>query len=144
MITPRQAALRLAALLPHDESPGRVALALAVGVFISVTPFWGFQTLLALLVATVARLNRAVTVAGTWLNLPWFAPFVYGGAVKLGAWLLPDLSGVAGVSAWLLLGTTALGVAAGVLTWLVAWSAIRARRARRRRQARADQSRHAA
>ena len=143
MITPRQAAARLAALLPHDESPWRVALALAVGVFISFTPFWGVQTLLALLIATVARLNRTVTVAGTWLNLPWFAPFVYAGAVKLGAWVMPQLSGLAGVSAWLLIGTTALGLAAGVLTWVVAFGVIRARRARRRRQ-RVDQSRHAA
>ena len=143
MMTPRQAAARLAALLPHDESPWKIALALAVGVFISFTPFWGFQTLLALLIATVARLNRAVTVAGTWLNLPWFAPFIYAGAVKLGAWLLPDLSGLAGVSAWLLIGTTALGFAAAVLTWIIAFGVIRARRARRRRE-RADQSRHAA
>jgi len=142
MITPRQAAARLAALLPHDESPWRVALALAVGVFISFTPFWGVQTLLALLIATVARLNRTVTVAGTWLNLPWFAPFVYAGAVKLGAWLMPHLSGLAGVSAWLLIGTTALGLAAGVLTWVIAFGVIRARRARRRQ--RAEQSRHAA
>jgi uncharacterized protein len=142
MMTPRQAAARLAALLPHDESPWRVALALAVGVFISFTPLWGVQTLLALLIATLGRLNRAVTVAGTWLNLPWFAPFVYAGAVKLGAWLLPDLSGLAGVSAWLLLGTTALGAAAGVLTWIVAYAVIRARRARRRD--RDDASRRAA
>jgi len=143
MITPRQAAARLVALLPHEESPWRVALALAVGVFISFTPFWGFQTLLALLVATLARLNRAVTVTGTWLNLPWFAPFVYAGAVKLGAWLLPELSGLAGMSAWLLLGTTTLGLAAGVLTWVVAFALIRARRARRRGR-RPEQSRHAA
>ena len=142
MITPRQAAARLAALLPHDESPWRVALALAVGVFLSFTPFWGFQTLLALLVAWICRLNRAVTVAGTWINLPWFAPFVYAGALKIGAALLPHLSGVAGLSAWLLLGTTALGVAAGVLTWIIAYAAIRARRARHRRDA--EQSRHAA
>jgi len=142
MITPRQAAARLAALLPHDESPWRVALALAVGVFISFTPFWGFQTLLALLVAWICRLNRAVTVAGTWINLPWFAPFVYAGALKLGAALLPDLSGVAGISAWLLVGGTAMGLMAGVLTWIIAYAAIRARRARRRRDA--EQSRHAA
>ena len=143
MITPRQAAARLAALWPHDESAWRIALALALGVFISFTPFWGFQTLLALVTATLARLNRAVTVAGTWLNLPWFAPFIYAGAVKLGSLMLPDLSGLAGMSAWLLLGSTALGAAAGALTWLVAFSVIRARRARRRRQ-RADESRHAA
>ena len=141
MITPRQAAARLAALLPHDESPWRVALALAIGVFLSFTPFWGFQTLLALLMAWIFRLNRAVTLAGTWINLPWFAPFVYAGALKIGAALLPDLSGLAGLSAWLLIGTTALGIAAGVLTWIIAYAAIRARRARRRA---AEQSRHAA
>jgi uncharacterized protein len=144
MITPRQAAARLVALLPHDESPWRVALALAVGVFISFTPFWGFQTILAFVVASLGRLNRAVTVAGTWLNLPWFAPFIYAGAVKLGAWLLPDLSGFAGVSAWLLLGTTALGFAAALLTWIIAFGVMRARRARHRRQRDADESRHAA
>jgi len=143
MITPRQAAARLAALLPHDESPWKVALALAVGVFISFTPFWGFQTLLALLVAWIGRLNRAVTVAGTWMNLPWFAPFIYAGALKLGAALLPDLSGVAGISAWLLLGTTAMGFVAGVLTWVIAWAVIRTRRARRQRR-HGEQSRHAA
>jgi uncharacterized protein (DUF2062 family) len=143
MITPRQAAARLAALLPHDESPWKVALALAVGVFISFTPFWGFQTLLALLVAWIGRLNRTVTVAGTWMNLPWFAPFIYAGALKLGAALLPDLSGVAGISAWLLLGTTAMGFVAGVLTWVIAWAIIRTRRARRQRR-HGEQSRHAA
>jgi len=142
MMTPRQAAARLAALLALDESPWRVALALAVGVFISFTPFWGFQTLLALLVATVGRLNRAVTVAGTWLNLPWFAPFIYAGAVKLGAWIWPGLAGLGGVSAWLLLGTTALGLAAGALTWLVTYTVMRLQRTRRR--AGAGSSRRAA
>jgi uncharacterized protein len=132
MMRPRQAAARLAALLALDDPPWRVALALAVGVFISFTPFWGFQTLLALLIATVARLNRAVTVAGTWLNLPWFAPFVYAGAVKLGSWLLPELSGFAGISTWLFLGTTALGLVAAAVTWLVVYVLMRVRRARRR------------
>lgn len=128
----RQWWARLAALLPHEESPWRTALALAVGVFLSFTPFWGFQTLLALLLATVLRLNRTVTVAGTWLNLPWFAPFVYAGAVKLGAFMLPDLSGLAGLSAYLLVGSTTLGLAAGTLTWVIAFGVMRLRRHRRR------------
>jgi uncharacterized protein (DUF2062 family) len=128
MLSPRQWRQWLATLVSLDESPWRMALALAVGVFISFTPFLGFQTLLALLVATVARLNLALTIAGTWLNLPWFAPFVYAGAVWIGSVLLPDLSGVAGWSVWLLVGSTTLGLAAAGVTWLVAFSVLRARR----------------
>jgi uncharacterized protein len=139
----RQWRARLTAQLQLDDSPWRTALALAIGVFISFTPFWGFQTLLALLVATVCRLNRGVTVTGTWLNLPWFAPFVYAGAVKLGALLLPDLSGVAAWSAWLFVGTTALGLAASVLTWIVAYGIMRARQRRRRADVGTDRSRAA-
>jgi uncharacterized protein len=140
----RQWRARLAAQLELEDAPWRIALALAIGVFISFTPFWGFQTLLALLVATVGRLNRGVTVTGTWLNLPWFAPFIYAGAVKLGARLLPDLSGVAAWSAWLFVGTTAMGLAASVLTWIVAYVIMRARQRRRRADVAADRSRHAA
>jgi uncharacterized protein (DUF2062 family) len=140
----RQWKARLAALLSLDDSPWRTALALAIGVFLSFTPFWGFQTLLALLLATVFRLNRAVTVTGTWLNLPWFAPFIYAGAVKLGALMLPDLTGLAGLSMYLLVGSTTLGLAAGVLTWVIAFSLMRLRRARRRGDGDPDESRHAA
>jgi uncharacterized protein (DUF2062 family) len=140
----RQWRARLGAQLQLDDSPWRTALALAIGVFISFTPLWGFQTLLALLVATVFRLNRGITVTGTWLNLPWFAPFVYAGAVKLGALLLPDLSGLAGLSAWLFVGTTALGLAASILTWIVAYGIMRARQRRRQADLGADHSQHAA
>ena len=125
---------RFVALLHLDDPPWRVALALAVGVFISCTPFVGFQTLLALLVAAVARLNAAVVVTGTWLNLPWFMPFVYAGALKIGAWLLRDLRDLADWSLALLVGTTLLGLVAAGLTYLVAFGVMR-RRWRRRRGA---------
>jgi len=143
MCSPHQWRQWMATLVSLDESPWRMALALAVGVFISFTPFWGFQTLLAILIASVARLNLALTIAGTWLNLPWFAPFVYAGAVKIGSALLPDLSGVAGWSVWLLVGSTTLGLAAAGVTWLVAFSLIRARRTRRPPRDQ-DESRHVA
>ena len=123
---------RFVALLHLDDPPWRVALALAVGVFISFTPFLGFQTLLALLVAAVARLNAAVVVTGTWLNLPWFMPFVYAGALKIGAWLLRDLRSFGDWSLALLIGTTLLGFVAAVVTYVVAFGVMR-RRSRRRR-----------
>jgi uncharacterized protein (DUF2062 family) len=126
---------RFVALLHLDDPPWRVALALAVGVFISFTPFVGFQTLLALLVAAVARLNAGVVVTGTWLNLPWFMPFVYAGALKLGAWLLRDLRDLGDWSLALLIGTTLLGLGAAGVTYLVAFGIMRRRWRRRHRQA---------
>jgi hypothetical protein len=135
---------RLGAVLRLDDAPWRVALALAVGVFISCTPFYGLQTVLSLAIATVFRLNRAVTVTGAWLNLPWFAPLVYGFALRIGALVLPDLRQadvtalaarlrtasalsaadlielLRSVSLALLIGTAAVGVVAGLFTYFAA------------------------
>lgn len=156
----RRLAARLRALLHLDDPPPRIALALAVGVFISCTPFLGLQTLLAILVATLVRLNRAATVTGVWINLPWFAPVVYGAALTVGDWVLPDPTGIRDawlkylvshpgrlgwgdlialleeLSAALLVGTTLVGLAAGLVTYVVAFSLISARRARGRGRAR--------
>jgi uncharacterized protein len=148
---------RLGAVLRLDDPPGRVALALAVGVFISCTPFWGLQTVLSLAVATIFRLNRAVTVTGTWLNLPWFAPVVYGFALHIGALVLPDLHGadvaeivellrmssalsaaemlelLRSVSLALLIGTAAVGTVAGAITYVGAFVFLKRIRAARSR-----------
>jgi uncharacterized protein (DUF2062 family) len=142
-------------VLHLDDPPSRLALALAVGVFIGFTPIWGLQTLLALGVAVACGLNRAATVAGAWLNLPWIAPFVYAGAFKIGTLVVPDPDGVR--TAWmtallehpgqltlrdlvpllqevslvLLVGTTLLGGIAAGATYVVALNAITRHRRRR-------------
>jgi uncharacterized protein len=81
-------------VLHLDEEPSRLAAGVATGVFIGVTPFYGLHTLLALGAAYVFRLNKAATIMGAWLNLPWFAPFVYGFCLRFGeAVLTGDWSG---------------------------------------------------
>jgi len=81
-------------VLHLDEEPSRLATGMAVGVFIGVTPFYGLHTLIALAAAYVLGINKAATVTGAWLNLPWFAPFVYGFCLTLGeAVLTGDWSG---------------------------------------------------
>ncbi len=121
---------RFRALLRVDDPPWRIALALAVGVFISCTPTFGVQTPLAFLVATVTRLNRAVTITGVWLNLPWVTPLVYAGAFRLGAAILPHHDGLAGYSLMLLVGTTIVGAAAAAATYAIALPVLKWRRAR--------------
>ena len=121
---------RFRALLRLDDAPWRIALSLAVGVFISCTPTFGFQTLIALAVATVAPLNRAATVTGVWINLPWVTPFVYAGALKVGSLLLPDQTGFSGFWVMLLVGTTIIGVGAAVMTYCISYGALSWRRRR--------------
>ena len=147
-------AARLGAVLRLDDPPWRVALALAIGVFISCTPFYGLQTVLSLAVATIFRLNRAVTVTGTWLNLPWFAPILYGFALRIGAFVLPDLHGadlgdmtellqlastlsvsdmldlLGSLSLALLIGTAAVGTVAGAVTYVAVILLLRRRQRR--------------
>jgi uncharacterized protein len=147
-------------LLHLDDPPRRLAVALAVGVFVSCTPFWGLQTVLAIAIAAVFRLNRAATVLGTWLNLPWFAPIVYGAAIKIGLLVAPGLreadaasldlllrdpSALSWDAAWswlrgsslpLLVGSTIVGLVAGCATFAIALTAL----ARRRRQGPPPQS----
>jgi uncharacterized protein (DUF2062 family) len=121
---------RVRGLFHLQDPPWRIALALATGVFISFTPFYGLQSVLALLVAAIFGLNKAATLAGAWLNLPWFAPLVYAAGWKVGALLVPELSGIEDLPKALLVGTTALGLVAGVVTFLVALGLISRRRAR--------------
>ena len=150
----RALAARLGAVLRLDDPPWRVALALAIGVFISCTPFYGLQTVLSLAVATIFRLNRAVTVTGTWLNLPWFAPILYGFALRIGVFVLPDLHGadlgemtellqmastlsvsdmldlLGSLSLALLIGSAAVGTVAGAVTYVAAILLLRRRQRR--------------
>lgn len=82
------------AVLHLDDAPWKIALGLAVGVFISCTPFYGLHTVMALLAAFCLRLNKASTVTGAWLNLPWFAPFLYGLSLKVGEFILSGGQGL--------------------------------------------------
>jgi uncharacterized protein (DUF2062 family) len=79
---------RLSDVLHLSDSPRRLAASLAIGVFISCTPFYGLHTLLAIGAAYVFRVNKVAAVTGAWLNLPWFAPFVYGLSLKVGEFIL--------------------------------------------------------
>lgn len=141
----------LSELVLLKEDPHKIALGMAIGVFIGITPFFGLHTISALACAFIFRTNKMATIAGAWTNLPWIAPFVYIfcywlGKVLLGrgmglvdsadTWESIRLAfsswahfgeGFAGVALPLLVGTTVFGLAAGVgayfltLRWVRRW-----------------------
>jgi uncharacterized protein (DUF2062 family) len=143
-------------LLRVKETPPRIALSFAVGVFIAFFPVFGTHTALVLLSVLLLRLNFALTLAGAFVNNPWTLVPIYAAGLGVGMILTgrqdppPDLDrilageeGVVGVAlaAWselrpfllpfvlgcLVLGIVAAGISyAGVLT-LVRWGRGRSR-----------------
>jgi hypothetical protein len=57
-------------LLHLDDSAHRIALGVAVGLFIAITPTWGIQMLLVVGLAWLVRANKVAGVPMVWLTNP--------------------------------------------------------------------------
>jgi uncharacterized protein (DUF2062 family) len=77
----------LAPLLKERLDPGRAAAAVFFGIFIGILPIYGLQTLAAVGVALLFRLNKPLTVAGTFISNPLLLPFIIFSSVELGCLL---------------------------------------------------------
>ncbi len=68
---------RLREVIKLRESPHKVALAFATGVFIGMSPLLGFHTLLGFAVVWIFRLNPFATLAGVYITNPWTIVPIY-------------------------------------------------------------------
>ena len=76
-----------ALLLKENLDPGHAAAAVFLGIFIGIVPIYGFQTLAAVGLALLFRLNKPLTVAGTFINNPLLQPLIVVASVDLGCFL---------------------------------------------------------
>jgi uncharacterized protein (DUF2062 family) len=72
------------AVLQERLDPGRAAAAVFLGIFIGIVPIYGLQTLVALGVALLFRLNKPLTLASTFINNPLLQPAIVVSSVELG------------------------------------------------------------
>jgi len=70
------------------ESPGRIAGAFALGVFIGMSPLLGIHTVLGIAFAWILKLNRLVTLVGVYVTNPWTIVPIYTFGTWLGARML--------------------------------------------------------
>ena len=77
-------------VLQHDDSPKKKALSIALGVFIGITPFWGFQTLLVFALAVFLKLNKVIALTFSNISIPPLIPFILYLSVQLGALVTGD------------------------------------------------------
>jgi hypothetical protein len=124
-------------LRTEHRTPGKVGIGVAVGVFVGCSPFWGAHFPIAVLVATLFRLNRAIVYASAYIGNPLtvgpllFAEVQFGHRILHGGWLPVTLAnvetlGVLGIFTSLLIGSVVLGLVLGALLGVAAWIVARA------------------
>ncbi len=75
-------------LLTLEDTPERIALAFAIGVFFAFSPLLGLHTFLGLIVAFLFGLNRPAVLIGVFINNPWTLVPIYTIATYLGGMLI--------------------------------------------------------
>ncbi len=71
-------------LLNPNESNGKKALSIGLGIFMGIVPIWGFQMLVALLLATLLKLNKALVLIAANISIPPMIPLIIFGSFMMG------------------------------------------------------------
>jgi len=111
-------------MLTERLDPGRAAAAVFLGIFIGIVPIYGFQTLAAVGLALLFKLNKPLILACTFINNPLLQPVIVLSSVEIGSFLrhgsfhpfkFSDLSGAhmkEEIFSWVV-GSLVLGVMVG-------------------------------
>jgi uncharacterized protein (DUF2062 family) len=138
---------RIRGIFHLHDSPNKLALASAVGVFIAFSPTIGLHTISCLLFAWMFRLSKLVVfTAATLVNNPWTMVPLYGFCLWFGIQITGTTTAVPDI-AWKTLtfssayhilrpylwpfvaGTVVVGTAAAVISYFfIYWAVVRHRR----------------
>ena len=66
------------------------SLSVALGVFVGLTPFWGFHTVIVLFLATYFKLNKVLSYMSTHISFPLFLPFIIAISLFIGGHFVGD------------------------------------------------------
>lgn len=115
-----------------SDSNAKMAAAMGLGVFCGIVPMWGYQMILAGVVAHLLRLNKVVAIVFSNVSIPPMIPFIlYGsmvaGSITLGMDNIFSLDDISFESIGLsltqyIVGSCTLATVAGVVVWLVAFT----------------------
>lgn len=75
-------------VLKSGDSHLKKALSISLGIFVGLSPFWGLQSFLAIFLAQIFKLNKAISFGFSNISIPPFIPFIIYGSLKIGGYLL--------------------------------------------------------
>ncbi|OIV42502.1 DUF2062 domain-containing protein [Flavobacterium johnsoniae] len=77
-------------ILESKDSNFKKSAAIALGIFIGISPFWGFQTILLFSFAALFRLNKVIAFLSSNVSFPPFIPLIIYGSLKTGSFFVPS------------------------------------------------------
>ncbi len=137
-------------LIHEHTSPGRLAVAVGMGVFVGCLPIWGFHLPICIALGYLFKLNKLAAWLSANVSNPLFAPFLVFAEIhvgflvmegKLGRLTLDELRamGLREASETFLVnclvGAGVLGLVLGVACGLLVYVLLLARKRRKERQA---------
>ena len=76
--------------LHNHDSPRKKALSIALGVFIGLSPLWGFHTVLVIFLAIALKLNKVIAFAFSNVSIPPLIPIVLYASTLMGNFVLGE------------------------------------------------------
>ncbi len=119
-------------LIASHESNTTKILSIMLGIFMGISPFWGFQMIIALALAYAFRLNKVLVIVAANISIPPLIPLIIYASYKTGAFLLSSASSLANDQAvtfetiqhnilQYIVGSLVFGVLFAILIGLTSW-----------------------
>lgn len=80
-------------IVNSSDSNEKLALSIALGLFMSVTPIWGWQIVATMALAHFFKLNKFIAVATSNISLPPMLPLFIFFSFIVGGWILGTETG---------------------------------------------------
>lgn len=74
-------------IIKSDEPAHKKATAVALGVFVGISPFWGLHTLIVFLLAAVFNLNKVIAFVFSNISIPPLIPVIIYASYQAGSFL---------------------------------------------------------
>lgn len=112
-----------------QESSARLATAVGFGCFMGILPIWGYQMVLAYVLASFFKINKWIVIVASNISLPIFMPFILLGSYATGGLILgkqvsPSLSEISLEYVMqdllqYLIGSLVFAIIVAILSWVV-------------------------
>ena len=70
------------------DSNARITLSIMLGIFMGIVPIWGYQMILALILAQFFKLNKVIALVASNISIPPMIPFILYGSYVTGCFVL--------------------------------------------------------